>query len=671
MTGLLLKQHLDDDALGVPDFGLRRDQSITCRVLSVDHVKRKFLLTRKAIAEHGNGPPTKDKSSRKSEDTLRDLRLSNPVDGTSTSTEDFTIGKVTSAKIVSIKETQMNMSLADGVQGRIDVSEVFDSMQEVSDRKHPLKKFHTKTVMPVRILGMHDARNHRFLPITHRQSRSSIFELTAKPSSLKAEKLDILTIDKVKVDSQWLVAVNNVAEDCLWVNLSPNVRGRIRAMDISDDVSLLRDLATNFPVGSVLKAKVLKTDIETNRLDLTARSSGSSATLTLQDMTVGMVLPGRVTKVTDRQVMIQLSESLAGVVHLVDMADDYSKANPHTYEKNQTVRVCIRDIDKPNKRIALSTRPSKILSSALPVRDREITSLDQLSANDVVRGFIKNVADSGLFISLACNITGFVRVSDLSDAFIKDWKEGFEIDQLVEGKIVAIDPSANHVQMSLKRSHLDQDYKPPLTFADMKVHQTVTGKIRKVQDFGVFVVVDNSSNVSGLCHRSKLSDTNVNPRKLYNEGDVVKAKILNINVDKRQISFGLKPSYFEKDEDREEGSEEGADDHEMREGSEVSDSDDGGAQLNGLDLTKDLEEAEDGMDVDDDLEEIVRQDTALPNGQDPDSSTSVHFPGLSTGKIDWTGRHGDFLRRESRLRHLHLQLLPQEKEENPQTHYPH
>ena len=645
LTGLLLKQHLDDEAMMLPDFGFRRNQSITSHVLSVDHGQGKFLLTTREQEESGKDSMLNRKSTGTNDDTLLDTQLSNPVDGTSTSTEDFSIGKITAAKIVSIKETQMNMLLADGVQGRLDVSEIFDSMQEVSDRKHPLKKFHPKSILPVRILGMHDTRNHRFLPITHRSRRGAVFELTAKPSSLKADGLDVLTINKVKVGSQWLVAVNNITEDCLWVNLSPNVRGRIKAMDVSDDISLLRDLAAAFPVGSVLKAKVLKVDIETNHLDLTARASGSSATLTLQDVNTGMVLPGRVTKVTDHQVMVQLSESLAGAVHLVDIADDYSKANPHAFEKNQTVRVCVRDIDKPNKRIALSTRPSKILSSTLPVKDGEITSIPQLAVNDIVRGFIKNVADSGIFVSLAINITAFVRVSDLSDAFIKDWKAGFEIDQLIEGKIIALDPAVNHVQMSLKRSHIDKDYKPPLIFTDMEVGQTVTGRIRKVEDFGVFVVVDNSSNVSGLCHRTKLSDTNANPKKLFEEGDAVKAKILNINTEKRQISFGLKPSYFEKDEEQEDGSDVDANDHEMRVGSDASDSDDGGAKLNGHLPDQEDAEAEDNMDVDheadlnstQDPDEAEQQIITQPKSQDPTSTNTPSFPGLSTGKFDWTG----------------------------------
>ena len=632
VIGLLLKSHLPDEVVQVPNFGMRSDQSISARVLGVDHGQQRFLLTLKPRLAESLEKTTKN------ENVPPGTILSNPVDGVSTTINEFTLGALTKAKITSIKETQLNVQLADGIQGRIDVSQVFDKWEDIKDRKHPLKSFSSKQILPVRVMGMHDARNHRFLPITNR-GKALVFELSAKPNDQNLAEFDVLTLAKVKVGLSYLVFVNNVSDDCIWVNLSPNVRGRIRAMDVSNDISLPKDLVKNFPVGSALRATVLSVDVTNNRLDLSARPGGPSSHLCLKDLTKGMVLPGRVTKVSERQIMVQLSETLFGSVHLVDMADDYSTANPTTYEKNQTVRVCVKDVDVPNKRITLSTRRSKVLSSSLPVIDPDITSIAQLEVNDIVRGFVKNVADNGLFIRLASNVTAFAKISDLSDLYIKDWKSSYEVDQLVKGKIIAVDPLLNHVQMTFKQSHLDKDYQPPVTFNEVKIGQVVTGKIRKVEEFGVFIVIDNSANVSGLCHRSQMADRKApNPQKLYKEGDVVKVKVLKIDQDKRQISFGLKASFFKEDE--EVGFDDG--DNEMI--------DSNGAALDQL---KDGENQEgdeaaneaEGIDPDGirDIDSDIEMDHEDAGGVELPEKNEVRLykpngpVGLSTGGFDWTG----------------------------------
>lgn len=623
LTGLLPKSQIAEEFLQTPGFGFRRNQSIHARVLSVDHQHERFVLTMKPPAKDINKETTGIRA-----DSSTSTTLSNPIDPDFKTLDDLSFGKVTKAKITSVKETQLNVELADTVQGRIDVSQLFDTWSDIKDHKHPLKSFHKAQTIPVRILGMHDSRNHRFLPITHR-GKAPVFELTAKSNDMKSDTLDVLTLDKVMNGSDYLVFVNNVSPDCVWVNLSPNVRGRIKAMDVSDNVSLLKDLSKNFPIGSALRATVTHVDLEHNRLDLSARSGGSSRPMSLKDLSVGMVLPGRVTKVTERQVMVQLNDTISGPVQLVDLADDYSKANPTEYQKNQTIRVCIKAIDAPNKRLNLSARPSKVLSSSLTVEDRDISSISQIKVNNILRGFVKNVADNGLFVSLASNITAFVRISDLSDGYLKDWKSEFEVDELVKGKIIAVNSEVNHVQMSLRQSHLEKDYKAPIKFDDLHVGQTITGKIRNIQDFGVFVVVDGSENVSGLCHRSELSDLKVgDPKKLYNDGDAVQAKVLKIELTTKRISFGLKASYFatedsDEDEDFEVADEDFAG---LSDGDDGADSDLGGVTV---DATQEADSDSDNADeLDRDADPLTVQES-LPH-------RSGAPRGLSAG-FDWTG----------------------------------
>jgi rRNA biogenesis protein RRP5 len=609
VTGLLPKSKLQEEALTLPDFGLRRLQSLTTKVVSVDQSEKRFLLSVKDI---NSSVPSVDSELVHRGESQKAI---NPVDESITAAEDLTLGRVTMAKIASVKETQINVQLADNIQGRIDVSEVFGSWEEIKDRKHPLKQFSSKQTIPVRVLGIHDAKNHRFLPITHTAGKTAVFELSAKVSKTTVSTPEALTLNKVKVGSSWIAFVNNVRHDCLWVNISPNVRGRIGALDISDDVSLLNNLESKFPVGSAIKVNVTGIDVANNRLDLSARSAkDSSSALNFQDLKKDMVVPARVTKVTERQIMVQLSDKVSGPVNLTDLTDDFSDANPTIYSKNDIVRVCITDVDVPNKRIRLTTRPSRVLNSSLPVNDPEVSSVAQLKVNDVVRGFVKNVAENGIFISLGGNVTAYTRVSDLSDAYIKEWKSSFQVDQLVKGKVIAADPALNHVQLSLKSSVVDNDYVAPISLNDLEVGQTITGKIRKVEDFGVFIVVDGSMNVSGLCHKSEMAENRVTDvKKLYSEGDAVKAKVLKIELDKRRISFGLKASYFkdqeDSDDEMDDGIEDGMEGVQLGSDDEADSEEDDSAGLEKFDAAAALSR---GDDSDSDMEDAPQQPSALP-----------------------------------------------------------
>lgn len=624
LTGLLPKSKLPQDAVLQPDFGLKKFQSVEARIISVDKEQQKFVLSMTDTAEETNGSKSTQASFDNNEAAI------NPVDDSIASFSDLAIGKLTQARVVSVKETQINVQLADNIQGRIDASQVFDSWDDIKDRKHPLRQFSPKQILNVRVLGMHDARTHRFLPITHRSAKSSVFELSARKSDQTELPLEPLALNKVKVGSSWIAFVNNIGDSCLWVNLSPNVRGRINGLDISDDVSLLTDLESNFPIGSAIKVNVTAVNADQNRLDLSARSSKSTEALTFDNLSKGMVIPGKITKVNERQIMVQLSESLSGPVNLPDFADDFALVDTTAYSKNDIIRVCVVDIDKPNKKIRLSTRPSRVLNSSVHITDREILSYSDLKVNDVVRGFVKNVTDSGLFVNLGGNVTGYVRISDLSDSYIKDWKSSFQIDQLVRGKVIASDPDSKHIQLSLKSSVVENDYKAPLSFNDIKIGQVITGKIRKVEDFGVFIVVDHSSNVSGLCHRTEMAEKPVQDvKKLYNEGDSVKAIVLKIDAEKKRINFGLKASYFE---DAEESNDDESDEFDEMQGVKLGEDDD------------DDDDDEEGFDLDeatlaalqaaDNIEDQEEQESEEDDADDMQVDSNV--PPLSSGGFDWS-----------------------------------
>ncbi|KAF2011475.1 nucleic acid-binding protein [Aaosphaeria arxii CBS 175.79] len=622
VVGLLFSSQIPDEMRTTVNFGLRRDQSITARVTHVDVGQARFWLSMRSETDPAANFTTPEVTG---EATV------NAVDDKVKSTTDLQFGTSLNVRVKSVKDTQVNVQVSDNVQGRISVAELFNNWDEIKDKKRPLAQFKANDIISAQVLGAHDARNHRFLPITHRQGKVPIFELTAKKAELKS-KHDVLALEKIKSGSSHIAFINNIADRYVWVNISANVRGRIAFLDLSDDLSLLSDVEANFPLGSALKVRVKAVDTAAGRLDLTA-TSVSAKSSTLKDMKPGLILPARVTKVTGSSIIVQINENIAGPIYQEHLADDYDLAKPTDHKPGEVIRVCVTEVDLPNKKLGLSARPSRVLSSSLPIKDVEIKDKSELKVQQVVRGFIKRFADNGVFVRLGPHVDAFVKIANLSDSYIKDWKSGFQIDELVQGKIIAAGPDLRTPQMSLKKSIVEGNFAQLLEFSDMTAGQIVTAKVRKVQDYGVFLVVDNSQNVSGLCHVSELADKRVSDVKsLYKEGDVVKAKILSVDTGKRRISFGLKYSYVREENEEDSDEEMGSGDEDDEDASDSEDLDDEDIEMRSV------------KDAESDEEDIAADAESESDNDDevPETSALTAGAGLSTSGFDWTGATLDF-----------------------------
>ncbi|RDA90439.1 hypothetical protein CP533_5229 [Ophiocordyceps camponoti-saundersi (nom. inval.)] len=535
LYALLPKSRLSKEAQSLPSFGLHKNESIEVKVLSLLQELRRIL-----VAPASSGDPSSAADADREQQNGN--KFTAPQDG-------LTYGSAATARITAIKRTQLNMQLVGmETQGRVDVSQVFDGWDDIVDPKKPLGKFQRNQELPVKIIGVHNSKDFRFLPISHR-SMHSVLELTAKTGDVEGETPTLLTLEMLKVGESHVAFVNNVTPKYLWVNLSPSVRGRISAKEASDDLAQINDLESNFPVGSALKVTVKSVDVANKHLDLSARSQNSSSAVTWDRLETNMVMPAQVVQVNERHVLVKLSDAVSGVVELPDLADDYDYGNANTFShrRGEIVRVSIVEVDANNQILRLSMRPSRILSSTMAVVDKEISHVSQLAVGDLVRGFVKNLSDKGVFVHLGGQVTAMIKIRNLSDKFLKEWKDKFRVDQLVKGRVISV--AAGRVELSLRPSVLGESATGLLTWKDIQNGQVVAGKVRKVEEYGAFIVIDNSANVSGLCHRSQMADNPVkDATKLYKAGDIVKAKVLNVDAQKRKISLGLNPSLFE-DED--------------------------------------------------------------------------------------------------------------------------
>ncbi|CRK42863.1 hypothetical protein BN1723_019062, partial [Verticillium longisporum] len=200
-------------------------------------------------------------------------------------------------KIVSLKSFLYD-------QGVRSINDVASNILQVEDHTYPEGHFKKGETIRVRAIGLHDSKDHRFLAFSHR-SYNSVLEFTAKASDIEADELKPLSLEYLQVGSTHVAFVNNASRNGLWTNISPVVRGRINAMDVSDDTSKMNDVINNFPIGTALKVRVIAVDAKRGVLDLSARSD-SSAAVTWDSIKPNQVLAGCVVKVNERQIMVKL-----------------------------------------------------------------------------------------------------------------------------------------------------------------------------------------------------------------------------------------------------------------------------------------------------------------------------------------------------------------------------
>lgn len=155
---------------------------------------------------------------------------------------------------------------------------------------------------------------------------------------------------------------------------------------------------------------------------------------------------------------------------------------------------------------------------------------------DVVEGEVKSFTSFGAFIDLG-GFDGLLHINDMSWGHVTRPKDFVKKGQIVQLRLINIDPETQKINLSLK--HMEAD---PWTSFEQRyqVGDVITKPVTKITSFGVFIEIE--PGIEGLAHVSELSWTKKinNPKDILNIGDVVSAKILGYDLDKKRVSLGLK-----------------------------------------------------------------------------------------------------------------------------------
>lgn len=164
------------------------------------------------------------------------------------------------------------------------------------------------------------------------------------------------------------------------------------------------------------------------------------------------------------------------------------------------------------------------------------TTLERLQEGAIVKGLVKNITYYGVFVDLG-GIDGLLHITDMSWGRVNHPSEMFKIGDEVDVKVLKYDKDSERVSLGVKQITDDPWIHATEKYAAGK---TVKGVVVSLEDYGAFVELEKG--VEGLIHISEMSWTRriKHPGKMVAIGDEVEVKILEIDVENRRISLGMK-----------------------------------------------------------------------------------------------------------------------------------
>ena len=284
-------------------------------------------------------------------------------------------------------------------------------------------------------------------------------------------------------------------------------------------------------VGESVEVKVIRFNTDTQRISLGMKQLQEDPWEAAKaNFTIGSIVKGRVTNITDYGAFIELADGVEGLVHVSEMS--WTKKNVHPgkiVSSSQEVDVMVLDIDMEKRRISLGIKQCV----ANPWEDFANT----VKAGDEIEGEIRNITEFGLFIGLNDDIDGLVHLTDISwdvqgDEAIQSFKKG----ESVKAKVLEVDVTKERVSLGIKQLTDDTVGE---TLANIKKGDIVTCTITKITDGGLEVSV--SDNVTGFIRRSDLSrDRDEQRPERFAVDEKVDAQVTMVDGKARKLSLSIK-----------------------------------------------------------------------------------------------------------------------------------
>jgi len=389
---------------------------------------------------------------------------------------------------------------------------------------------------PIRNLDEMVGKTFDFKILKYNRKRSNIVLsrrviLEEEFESKRAETLSTIYEGKV-IEG----VVKNITEYGVFIDLG-GVDGLLHITDIS--WGRVKHPSEFFAVGSQITVKILSFDIEKERVSLGLKQLTPDPWSTASEQyPVGSRITGKVVSLTDYGAFIELEEGIEGLIHVSEMSWTRKIHHPSkVVSVGEIIEAVVLDIKPENRRISLG------MKQVVP-NPWDVIS-EKYAVGTTIEGKIKNLTDFGIFIGIDEGIDGLVHISDISwTKRIKHPSEIYKKGDVVQAIVLEIDQDNERFSLGIKQLEPD----PWETVKERyEVGKKITGTITNITDFGVFIELEEG--IEGLIHVSEISKEKIKtPVGKFNLGDILTAKVMNINSEEKRIGLSIKRLNIEEEE---------------------------------------------------------------------------------------------------------------------------
>lgn len=292
------------------------------------------------------------------------------------------------------------------------------------------------------------------------------------------------------------------------------------------DVGPLMNIMQPF---SILKMDRARGNIVVSRRAVLEETRAAERNEIVNQLAEGEIRDGVVKNITDYGAFVDLG-GIDGLLHVTDMSWRRVSHPSQVLNVGDTVRVQIVRINPDTQRISLGMK--QLLNDPWDGVDQKYP------LNGKFTGRVTNITDYGAFVELEPGVEGLVHVSEMSWTK-KNLHPGKMLSTSQEVEVLVLDVDAEKRRISLG---LKQVMENPWDqfIADHPIGAIIEGEIKNITEFGLFIGLN--AELDGMVHLSDIAWDVQGEEALqrFNRGDIVKARVLDVDIEKERISLGIK-----------------------------------------------------------------------------------------------------------------------------------